>query len=290
MISREGKGSQQSSISKEEDSQAEIQSFLQNVARAPQALLMLDFDGTLAPFRKDRMTAFPYPGVSSLLQEIRATGKTRIVIVSGRDATEIIPLLAIEPHLEVWGCHGLQRIKVDGKVSVSALDERTWKALLVAEEWLVSQKLQNAAEFKTGSIAVHWRGLNENQAQDIHDRVMQGWAEIAQQHGLDLLHFEGGVEIRSTKANKGAVVRTLLGEMKSSVPAAYLGDDITDEAAFGTINASGLSILVRPEWRPTAARLWLRPPREVIDFLARWLEVCLGPDETSNATSSELNA
>jgi trehalose-phosphatase len=290
VISREGKGSQQSSISKEEDSQAEIQSFLQNVARAPQALLMLDFDGTLAPFRKDRMTAFPYPGVSSLLQEIRATGKTRIVIVSGRDATEIIPLLAIEPHLEVWGCHGLQRIKVDGKVSVSALDERTWKALLVAEEWLVSQKLQNAAEFKTGSIAVHWRGLNENQAQDIHDRVMQGWAEIAQQHGLDLLHFEGGVEIRSTKANKGAVVRTLLGEMKSSVPAAYLGDDITDEAAFGTINASGLSILVRPEWRPTAARLWLRPPREVIDFLARWLEVCLGPDETSNATSSELNA
>jgi trehalose-phosphatase len=290
VISREGKGSQQSSISKEEDSQAEIQSFLQNVALAPQALLMLDFDGTLAPFRKDRMTAFPYPGVSSLLQEIRATGKTRIVIVSGRDATEIIPLLAIEPHLEVWGCHGLQRIKVDGKVSVSALDERTWKALLVAEEWLVSQKLQNAAEFKTGSIAVHWRGLNENQAQDIHDRVMQGWAEIAQQHGLDLLHFEGGVEIRSTKANKGAVVRTLLGEMKSSVPAAYLGDDITDEAAFGTINASGLSILVRPEWRPTAARLWLRPPREVIDFLARWLEVCLGPDETSNATSSELNA
>ena len=290
MILREGKSSQQFSISKVEDSQAEIQSFLQNVARAPQSLLMLDFDGTLAPFRKDRMTAFPYPGVTSLLQEIRATGKTRIVIVSGRDAAEIIPLLAIEPHLEVWGCHGLQRIKVDGKVSVSALDERTWKALLVAEEWLVSQQLQNAAEFKTGSIAVHWRGLNENQAQDIHDRVMQGWAEIAQQHSLDLLHFEGGVEIRSTKANKGAAVRTLLGEIKSSVPAAYLGDDITDEAAFATINGSGLSILVRPEWRPTAARLWLRPPREVLDFLTRWLEVCLGPDEKSEGTSSELNA
>jgi trehalose-phosphatase len=179
---------------------------------------------------------------------------------------------------------------VDGSVKVSALDERTGKALFVAKEWLVSQRLQNAAEFKTGSVAVHWRGLSENQAQDIHRRVMQGWAEIAQRYGLDLLHFDAGIEIRSTKANKGAAVRTLLGEMKSSVPAAYLGDDITDEAAFATINGSGISILVRPEWRPTAARLWLRPPREVIDFLTRWLEVSLGPDETSNATSSELNA
>ncbi|MGC2552977.1 MAG: trehalose-phosphatase, partial [Candidatus Sulfotelmatobacter sp.] len=137
---------------------------------------------------------------------------------------------------------------------------------------------------------VHWRGLSENQAQDIHDRVMLGWAEIAQQYSLDLLHFDGGIEVRSMNANKGTVVGTLLDEMKSSVPAAYLGDDITDEAAFATINGSGLSILVGPEWRPTAARLWLRPPREVIDFLTRWLEVCLGPDETSDATSSELNA
>ena len=290
MIPREGKSSQQSSISKVEDSKAEIQSFLQSVGRAPQSLLMLDFDGTLAPFRKDRRTAFPYPGITSLLQEIRATRKTRIVIISGRDATEIIPLLAIEPQLEVWGCHGLQRIKVDGSVKFSALDERTGKALFVAKEWLVSQQLQNVAEFKTGSVAVHWRGLSENQAQDIHDRVMLGWAEIAQQYSLDLLHFDGGIEIRSMNANKGTVVGTLLDEMKSSVPAAYLGDDITDEAAFATINGSGLSILVGPEWRPTAARLWLRPPREVIDFLTRWLEVCLGPDETSDATSSELNA
>ncbi|MFZ0294686.1 MAG: trehalose-phosphatase [Candidatus Sulfotelmatobacter sp.] len=290
MTYRESKSSRQSSIAKVEDPKAEIQSFLQTVGRAPKSLLMLDFDGTLAPFRRDRMMVSPYPGISSLLQEIRATGKTRIVIVSGRNATEIIPLLAIEPHLEIWGCHGLQRIKVDGSVKVSALDEPTWTALLAAEEWLGSQQLQNAAEFKPGSIAVHWRGLSENKAQDIHRRVMLGWAKIAQQSGMDLLHFDGGVEIRSTKANKGVAVRTLLSEMKSPVPAAYLGDEITDEAAFATINGSGLSILVRAEWRPTAARLWLRPPREVLDFLSRWLEVCLGADEASDGTSSEISA
>ncbi len=290
MIYRENKTKRQSSCSKVDGSKTEIESFLQTVGQTSQSLLMLDFDGTLAPFQKDRMTAFPYPGITSLLQEIRAAGKTRIAIVSGRDATEIISLLAIDPHLEVWGCHGLQRVKVDGSVTVAPLDESTLKGLLVAEEWLVSQRLQHAAEFKTGSIAVHWRGLSRSESEDIHGRVMQGWTGIAKHYGVNLLHFDGGVEIRSTKANKGIAVRTLLGEMKSPVPAAYLGDDTTDEEAFATINGSGLSILVRPEWRPTAARLWLRPPGEVLDFLTRWLEVCLGPDETSDETSPEMNA
>jgi len=51
---------------------------------------------------EEREKAFPYPGIKSVLQEILEVGKTRVVIVSGRDATELIPLLAIEPHLEVW--------------------------------------------------------------------------------------------------------------------------------------------------------------------------------------------
>jgi hypothetical protein len=28
---------------------------------------------------------------------------------------------------------------------------------------------------------------------------------------------------------------------------------------------------VRPEHRPTAAQVWLRPPGELIDFLQQWL-------------------
>jgi trehalose-6-phosphatase len=35
-------------------------------------LLMLDYDGTLAPFRKERDEALPYPGVDEALQTIVA--------------------------------------------------------------------------------------------------------------------------------------------------------------------------------------------------------------------------
>jgi trehalose-phosphatase len=272
------------------DSTPEVESLLEAVGRSPRSLLMLDFDGTLAPFHINRREAFPYPGVKRLLQEILEVGKTRVVIVSGRDATELIPLLAVEPHPEVWGLHGLQRVKIDGSIEVCKLDELALKGLALADEWLITQQLESAAEFKAGSIAVHWRGLSLAQAEDIQRRTMHGWTGIAKEFELDLLLFDGGLEIRSKKANKGSAVRVLLSEMDGQTPAAYLGDDSTDEDAFQAINGFGLSILVRPVWRPTAAQLWLKPPHEVLNLLTRWLRVCQEQDEPTDEATSTLNA
>jgi hypothetical protein len=77
-------------------------------------------------------------------------------------------------------------------------------------------------------------------------------------------------------------VSVLLKETGEGVPlpAAFLGDDLTDEAAFLAMKGHGLSGLVRRERRDTAADIWLRPPGELRDFLKRWLLVCrvLGRD------------
>ena len=48
------------------------------------------------------------------------------------------------------------------------------KGLAEAENWLRSQNLLEAAEFKSGSIAVHWRGLADSEAQTMRDRVIRG--------------------------------------------------------------------------------------------------------------------
>lgn len=273
-----------------QDRKPQIDALLQAVARAPQSLLMLDYDGTLAPFRKDREQAFPYPGISPVLQEIIRVSKTRVVVVSGRDAQDVIPLLAIEPHPEVWGLHGLQRLKPQGGAQITPLDEATIEGLAAADSWLFYQHLLHTAEFKTGSIAVHWRGLDEREVQAVRARVLLGWTAIAKRAGLDLLEFDGGVEIRSPGADKGDVVRTILNEMNPDTPAAYLGDDTTDEPAFQAMNGHGLSILVRARWRATAAKLWLRPPDEVLQLLERWLQTCLKSDASDNQTSMAVNA
>jgi trehalose-phosphatase len=273
------------------DAKSLVEFLLEKVSRAPRSLLMLDYDGTIAPFRKNRDQAFPYPGFSLLLQEIVCTGRTRVVVISGRDAGEIVPLLDIEPRPEIWGLHGLQRLKPDDSVELLPLDEPTKEALSSAENWLHYQDLQETAEFKTGSIAVHWRGLGECEAQALRGRVLLGWKPIAKQTHLHLMEFDGGIEIRAREADKGDAVRTIMSEMESDTPAVFLGDDVTDEHAFEAMNGRGLSVLVRPRYRTTtAAQLWLKPPFEVFDLLAQWLHACQGHGESSNANTLEVNA
>jgi trehalose-phosphatase len=258
------------------ETQLHVEQFLKSVTQAPRSLLLLDYDGTLAQFRQERDQAFPYPGVATLLQEIVRGSHTRVVIISGRDTSETIPLLGIEPVPEVWGLHGLQRRKPDGSVETVRLEERYLDALSDADRWLGYQQLRHTAEFKTGSIAVHWRGLSAWGVEDLRGRVLLGWKPITEHSGLELLEFDGGVEIRAPEADKGDVVRLLLSEMGPDTPAAYLGDDATDEHAFQAIRGNGLSLLVRPRWRHTAAQLWIKPPDELLDFLTQWLNASRG--------------
>lgn len=266
-----------------------IESLLTAVAHAPQSLLMLDYDGTLAPFKRQRDQAFPYPGIGGLVEAIMRDSPTRVVIVSGRDAAEVIPLLGLYPCPEMWGLHGLQRRNPDGTLATVAVERWILDALGDARRWLHYQGLEHLAEFKTGSIAVHWRGLTESTMVETRSRVLLGWKPIAKQTHLELLDFECGVEIRAPKLNKGDAVRMLLAEVGSKMPAAYLGDDATDEHAFRAIRGHGLGILVRPRLRHTAAEAWLRPPEELIAFLRRWLKAacaCTNPDGESVAAGS----
>ena len=139
--------------------QRNIEEFLESVARARQSVLLLDYDGTLAPFSVDRHRAVPYPGLRDLLQQIIDTGRTRLVIVTGRDAHEIDPFLRLRPAPEIWGSHGLQRLLPDGRCQMPEIPPAVAEVLDDARRWLEYQGLDDCAERKPGSIAVHWRAL-----------------------------------------------------------------------------------------------------------------------------------
>jgi trehalose-phosphatase len=251
--------------------QENIDEFLEAVAKASRAALLLDYDGTLAPFAVDRQRAFPYAGLTHLLQQIVETGRTRLVIVTGRDAREIDPFLRLKPAPEVWGSHGLQRLLPDGTCEMPEIPEDVAEVLDQARRWLDYQGLHHLAEVKPGSIAVHWRALEPAEADELRGKILVGWFPIADRACLKLLEFDGGVEMRMPDLDKGDAIRTVLAEVHPNTPVAYLGDDLTDERAFRALGARGLSILVRTKPRRTAAQVWLKPPEELLDFLGRWL-------------------
>ena len=246
--------------------------FFELLGRGSQPVLMLDYDGTLAPFRIEREQAMPYPGVRDVLRRLIVRARTRLVIITGRPVDNIIPLLGLEPPPEIWGSHGLERRLPDGRRIRVELDASARQGLKEAEVWLAQQGLDSVAERKPSGIAFHWRGKSDDEIESIQTRVSKKWACAEAEHGLILSEFDGGLELRVAGITKGDAVAAIIEETGSTAVAAYLGDDLTDEDAFNALEGRGPGVLVRESPRKTAADMWIQPPQELLWFLEKWLE------------------
>jgi len=245
--------------------------FMEQLSVASASALLLDYDGTLAPFQTERDRAYPYPGVVEIIENIVRSGRTRVIVVTGRPIRELQTLLPPMGSLEVWGEHGLDHLLADGTYQQTVIAPEITEVLTQAERWLREANLTSLAEIKRAGLAVHWRGLSEAEIGQVQARTMEGWARLAAQPGIKLLRFEGGLELRSARPNKGDAVTTILKDLDLNTRVAFLGDDLTDEDAFRVLGDRGLSVLVRPEYRETRADVWLKPPQELLGFLTRWL-------------------
>jgi trehalose-phosphatase len=250
----------------------DLAAFIAAIPAASARVLMLDYDGTLAPFRIRPDEAVPYPEVAALLAEIVASGGTRIVVVSGRPAVELPPLLQIEPLPEIWGSHGWERLMPDGQHVIETPAAEARGAIARAEEAVQAvMPAGSRLERKLASIALHWRALSESDGARLEAQARAIWEPIAAGGApLEILSFDGGIELRATGCNKQYAVKTVLSQTGEHSAIAYLGDDMTDEDAFEAVKPRGLAVLVRPQFRPTAADVWLRPPEELAAFMRHW--------------------
>lgn len=248
-----------------------VSDFNRHVGRTGRCVVMLDYDGTVAPFSPDLGDVEPYEGVSACLDALQEADGARLVVVTGRFLKEAPPALGTRRRPEIWGSHGRERLLPDGSYAVTGIDPARLNALTVADTW--SPLVEDAGgrcEAKPGSIAFHWRGADPGQMAKIRRIVTEGFHRDGLVGVLDLHSFDGGLELRAPGPGKGDVVRAILGETAGDVPVAYLGDDLTDEDAFAALKGRGLAVLVRPEHRSTGADVWIRPPDELIALLSHW--------------------
>jgi trehalose 6-phosphate phosphatase len=253
-----------------------LENFFVDLRRAPEKALLLDYDGTLAPFNEDIERAFPYPGVLNLLEKIIQIPNNRLVIISGRWTKDLIKFLDMKNLPEIWGSHGIERLKPDGTYELEDMEENALKGLTRADEWVEENELSEYSEAKPGCLAVHWRALDDKLTETIKVKIKPEWEKISQASGLKLKEFDGGIELRVPGRNKGDAVRTILSEMSNNSIAAYLGDDLTDEDAFRALKGKGMGVLVRKELRETNADIWIKPPKELFDFLTNWTKITGG--------------
>lgn len=253
-----------------------VDRFFRRLARAPRSVLALDYDGTLAPVRARPAEAWPYPGVLETLRRLIAGGRTRLVILSGRPAVEVRALLGLPRAPEIWGAHGWERLLPGRGVESPDPSDDVRAVLAAARPELERHHLAARAEWKTASVAVHWRDAPDPVAAAAAAR--SALAPLAARPGFELLPIAAGLELRCRRRHKGTALAAVLAEESDEVPVAYLGDDATDEDAFAALAGRGLGLRVALDRSPTAAAATLAPGCGVLRFLRRWLRITSAGD------------
>lgn len=201
-----------------------------------QALIGLDFDGTLAPIVPDPNQARAHPGVRPALERL-ASLVGRVAVVTGRPAEVAVDYGGLHgvAGLTVLGHYGLERW-TDGQVSSppdSAAVEtvrRRLPALLEA----IGTPAGTAVEDKGRSVAVHVRRTADPAAAFA---VVEGpLRDLAAEVGLVVEPGRMVLELRPPGADKGGALRTLVSEATPSA-VVFIGDDLGDLAAFDAVEA-----------------------------------------------------
>lgn len=245
--------------------------FFERVASSSRSILITDYDGTLAPFQKDKMQAFPYPGLEERLSCLQSIPDVRLVLVTGRVARELKSLLRFSASTEIWGSHGREYLNAAGEYRIHPLTSKQENALDAVQAVLEQKGYVRSIERKPTSMAVHWRGESREEQRRIETLTRS----LAEQHtrteGFETIPFEAGIELRAIGRTKADAVREILQDEPADAISAYLGDDRTDEDAFPMMRGRGISVLVRHEIRESLADYWMSPPEDLINFFDHWI-------------------
>jgi trehalose-phosphatase len=239
-------------------------------AAAPHRLLMLDYDGTLAPFRLARAEARPLPESLERMAAITRGARTTLAVLSGRPVKELAAFLGALP-IRLVGEHGWESRPTAGVTFQFGLDPAIVEILDRAERLARAEGWEGRLERKRTGLVLHTRSLPAEEADRLRGRAREKWVPLVSPGVVRLDATDGGIELRAAGRNKGTGVETLLAEAPPGTLGVFLGDDVTDEDGFLALRERGWGIRVGDPGVPTAARALLPSCEAVADFLGEWV-------------------
>jgi trehalose 6-phosphate phosphatase len=207
---------------------------LKPLTEAPQhAGIFLDVDGTLAPI-VERAEDAAVPDATRRAIEALAPRYGCVACVSGRAAAEARRLVGVDG-ITYAGSHGAELLEpgADEAIVPSAFAE--WAPRV--REFVESRDLGEVrVEHKSAIVALHWRGLADEEA--AHARLREV-AKEAEEAGLRIHWGRKVLEIRpAIEVNKGQAVSELI-RSHDLRAALFAGDDMTDLDGFSALDTLG---------------------------------------------------
>ncbi|MFO7304086.1 MAG: trehalose-phosphatase [Gammaproteobacteria bacterium] len=234
------------------------------VNRKARWALFLDVDGTLLELAETPESVYVPPELRSLLSTTASRLEGALALVSGRTIADLDRLFA-PLRLCASGVHGAERRGPDGRLIREPLDLSGLHS--VREELAAYARSHQGIllEDKGYALAVHFR-LAPQLADSVHALTKRIVERLGPQYVLQA--GKCVYEIRPSATTKGTAVRTFMQQSPFLArQPIYIGDDVTDEDAFETVNAlGGISIRVG-ESAPTRATYRLARVADVHKWL-----------------------
>ena len=243
---------------------------LQEIIGKRKPLLILDYDGTLSPIVPNPDEAVLPEATKNALVKLAAV--TPLAVISGRDRKDVESKVAL-PQLIYAGSHGLDMAGPEGLDIPQKVDADMLQSLKSAAENL-KQKLKEVegciVESKKYAIAVHFRNVAEGEEEKVREAVSEeltNHINLQKGTGKKILELKPAIDWHKGRASLW-LFEALNLHLDSAIPI-FVGDDITDEDAFLSLQDEGLGILVGSHGEQTAATYALNDTEEVQQFLER---------------------
>ncbi len=240
-------------------------------------LLLLDYDGTLAPITETPDKAVMTEDMRQVLVGLSKFSQCHLAVISGRKLSDLKHMIDI-PNITYIGNHGFE---IEGsRLDFESLISAQYREDLETIRGLLKTKLSSVKgiwlEDKEIILAVHFRlaGVKGSSlAKKIFMNVCQSYLRCQR---ISIMEGKKVLEIRPPiKWDKGEAALWILSKWqqqlgKDRIVTIYIGDDLTDEDAFRILDGAAMTIKIGESGK-SSAHYFLRTQEEVFILLKQIL-------------------
>ena len=235
----------------------------ENLPSLPNAVILLDFDGTLVDIADTPDGIQIPPELEASLAGLHAATDGAMAIVSGRKLSDIERFLPKFPGT-IYASHGIEWRKDGQRGHLTDFDEDELQRIRVRLRTYCTEN-DLLFEDKPKSLVVHFRSAPDKgpSAEAFVQEL------VADAPKLTVRNAKMAFEICHVNATKRTAVEEMTARFPDRRPVAF-GDDTTDEDMFEAVIAAG-GVAVKVGDGETAATHRLGSPKDVHDLLGAWL-------------------
>ena len=247
-----------------------LRHILPRIKKSDRILLFLDYDGTLTPIVKRPGDAILSKRARATLKALSNNKKAVISVVTGRVLCQIKKLIRLKG-IYYAGCHGLE-FKKRNKGSMQPVAKKSKKTIRAIKKRLI-RGLKGISSYEIEDkgiiLALHYRRVKRRDLARLRKVFREATAPYNKR--IKIAKGKKVFEVRPpVDWDKGRYCQGLLKAVRRKgerILPIYIGDDVTDEAAFKALKSKGITVFVKGEKKSSLAEYYVDSVREVIKFL-----------------------